>query len=151
VPAVVDESVALRRVAERTGTYLLPLAYPDGAPVHPSYPAGHAVYSGGCATILKTFFDPDRPIAAPVEPNDDGTALKPYAGQLLIGDEIDKLVWNMSFGRVFAGVHWRFDCEAGIALGEAIAHDVLEEAFSFCAERRRSLRYRTFSGTEVTI
>src|SRR5262249_6132517 len=122
-----------------------------GAPAHPSYPAGHAVYSGACATILKIFFDPDRPIIAPVESNDDGTELEPYAGHLSVGDEIDKLVWNVSFGRAFAGVHWRCDCEAGIALGEAIARDLLEESLSFCAEPRRLLRYRTFFGNEVTI
>jgi membrane-associated phospholipid phosphatase len=151
VPEAVGESVALQKIAQRTGSYLLPLAYPEGAPAHPSYPAGHAVYSGACATILKIFFDPDRPIAAPVVPNEDGTALQPYAGQLSVGDEIDKLAWNVSFGRAFAGVHWRFDCEAGIALGEAIARDALEESLSYCAEPRRPLRYRTFFGNEVTI
>jgi hypothetical protein len=151
VPSAVGESVALRKITERTGSYLLPLAYPEGAPAHPSYPAGHAVYSGACATILKIFFDPNRPIIAPVESNDDGTELEPYADQLSVGDEIDKLVWNVSFGRAFAGVHWRFDCEAGIALGEAIARDLLEETLSFCAEPRRLLRYRNFFGNEVRI
>lgn len=35
-------------------SYLLPQAYPEGAPTHPAYGAGHAAGSGACATILKT-------------------------------------------------------------------------------------------------
>jgi hypothetical protein len=151
VPPSIGESVALHRVWERTGSYLLPLAYPDGAPVHPSYPAAHAVFSGACATVLKAFFDPDRLIAEPVEPNEDGTALEPYAGPLSVGDEIDKLVWNIAFGRVFAGVHWRFDCQAGIALGEAVARDMLAETLWFCAEQHPPLHCRTFFGDDVKI
>lgn len=50
-------SPALETVLSRGGTYLLPQAYPEGCPAHPSYPAGHAVVAGACATALKVFFD----------------------------------------------------------------------------------------------
>jgi hypothetical protein len=68
-----------------------------------------------------------------------------------VGDEIDKLVWNIAFGRVFAGVHWRFDCQAGIALGEAVARDMLAETLWFCAEQHPPLHCRTFFGDDVKI
>ena len=36
---------------------LLPMAFPEGSPMHPAYGAGHAVVAGACVTILKAFFD----------------------------------------------------------------------------------------------
>ena len=38
---------------DKHGTYLLPLAFPEGSPIHPSYGAGHATVAGACVTILK--------------------------------------------------------------------------------------------------
>ena len=38
-------------------SYLLPMAFPEGSPMHPSYGAGHATVAGACVTILKAFFD----------------------------------------------------------------------------------------------
>lgn len=36
--------------------YLLPMAFPEGSPMHPSYAAGHASVAGACVTVLKAFF-----------------------------------------------------------------------------------------------
>ena len=38
-------------------TSLLPMAFQEGSPMHPSYGAGHATVAGACVTILKAFFD----------------------------------------------------------------------------------------------
>jgi len=38
-------------------TKLLPMAFTEGSPMHPSYGAGHATVAGACVTILKAFFD----------------------------------------------------------------------------------------------
>lgn len=37
--------------------YLLPMAFPEGSPMHPAYGAGHATVAGACTTILKAFFE----------------------------------------------------------------------------------------------
>ncbi|MEM8948985.1 MAG: bromoperoxidase [Pseudomonadota bacterium] len=42
---------------------LLPMAFPEGSPMHPSYGAGHATVAGACVTILKAFFDEDACLA----------------------------------------------------------------------------------------
>jgi hypothetical protein len=47
------------RSAARVGTRLLSIAYPEGCPTHPSYPAAHAYNGGACAAILKAFFNGD--------------------------------------------------------------------------------------------
>lgn len=35
----------------------LPMAFPEGSPMHPAYGAGHATVAGACVTVLKAFFD----------------------------------------------------------------------------------------------
>ncbi|MEM9439980.1 MAG: bromoperoxidase [Pseudomonadota bacterium] len=37
--------------------HLLPMAFPEGSPMHPAYGAGHATVAGGCVTMLKAFFE----------------------------------------------------------------------------------------------
>lgn len=37
--------------------YLLPMAFGEGSPMHPSYAAGHATVAGACVTVLKAFFE----------------------------------------------------------------------------------------------
>jgi hypothetical protein len=89
-----------------TGTYLLPMAYPEGCPLHPAYPAGHAAIAGACATVLKAFFQPEFVIPNPVEASADGLALLPYRGpDLTVGGELNKLASNIALGRDAAGVH----------------------------------------------
>ncbi|OIQ31576.1 MAG: hypothetical protein BM562_06905 [Alphaproteobacteria bacterium MedPE-SWcel] len=36
---------------------LLPMAFPEGSPMHPAYAAGHATVAGACVTVLKAFFE----------------------------------------------------------------------------------------------
>ncbi|MEM8942520.1 MAG: vanadium-dependent haloperoxidase [Pseudomonadota bacterium] len=38
-------------------TALLPMAFQEGSPMHPTYGAGHATVAGACVTILKAYFD----------------------------------------------------------------------------------------------
>ena len=102
------------------GPRLLSSCYPDGAPVHPSYPAGHSAIAGAAATIIKAFLRPDAEVPSGfVDWRSMGINL--HDRPLQLTDEIDKLSWNISIGRCFAGVHYRFDCEAGLALGEDLA------------------------------
>ncbi len=46
-----------------TDSYLLPMAFCEGSPMHPAYGAGHATVAGACVTILKAFFDHSAPLA----------------------------------------------------------------------------------------
>ncbi|MFQ3283586.1 MAG: hypothetical protein ACI9TI_001192 [Natronomonas sp.] len=39
------------------GSSLLPQAYTEGSPTHPSFPAGHSGVAGACVTTLKAMFD----------------------------------------------------------------------------------------------
>ena len=125
--------------------------YPVGAPTHPSYPAGHAVISGACATILKAFFDEDFVIPSPVQPNVSNTGLDPYVGTLRVGDELNKLAGNIGMGRNFAGIHWRSDEQAGLELGEDIALSILIDEGYTNNEKFKGYKVTKFNGKTITV
>jgi hypothetical protein len=121
-------SAALENILSRGSTLLLPQAYAEGCPAHPSYPAGHAVVAGACATALKVFFDESFEIRRPVEASADGLSLVRYRDlDLTVGGELNKLAANTSIGRNAAGVHWRSDAIEGLKLGEAVAISLMKE------------------------
>jgi len=82
LPTTVRESAALSRVADAHGTHLLPQAYTEGSPTHPSFPAGHSGVAGATVTILKALFDGTHPFPVDemVVPVHDGTAEGTMAG-----------------------------------------------------------------------
>ncbi|MGB6153911.1 MAG: vanadium-dependent haloperoxidase [Pricia sp.] len=59
-----DASGILSKVEAENGAdnFLLPMAFCEGSPMHPSYGAGHATVAGACITILKAFFDHKHPL-----------------------------------------------------------------------------------------
>lgn len=140
------------------GTYLLPQAFPEGCPQHPSYAQGHAAVAGACATLLKAFLDEKQSFdhfARVVHPDENGVSLIPYngpdAGQLTIGSELDKLASNIALGRNHAGIHWRSDYVEGLLLGESAAIAVLRDQRQTFTEDFRGLSFTKFDGTLVTV
>lgn len=115
--------------------WLLPMAFTEGSPTHPSYGAGHATVAGACVTILKAWFDTgwvlrdgDDPIA--YEPATDGSELVDVSSNtppLTVEGELNKLAANISIGRDWAGVHYYTDYYESVRLGEQIALGILEE------------------------
>ena len=128
------------------------MAYPEGCPTHPAYPAGHAAIAGACATVLKAFFKETQELPAPVLVSPESLALAPYRGvALTVGGELNKLASNISLGRDVAGVHWRSDGIAGLKLGEAVALQVLTHLRTTYPEHFPGFRLTTFAGAAVTV
>jgi len=65
-------------------------------PNHPSYPSGHSCISSSAARVLREFF-PDR------------------------ASELANLVTDAGLSRMYAGIHYRFDINAGKELGLTVA------------------------------
>ncbi|MCE6996476.1 vanadium-dependent haloperoxidase [Saccharothrix sp. S26] len=146
------DSEAPHRVHAGHGSFLLPMAYPEGCPTHPSYTAAHATVAGACATVLKAFYDESYVLPDPVEPSPDGLSLRPYRGQALtIGGELDKLAFNVAYGRNFAGVHWRSDTTAGLHLGEQVAESILTDLRLTLTERFEGFTFTRFDGTTAIV
>jgi hypothetical protein len=152
IHADVLNSAALKAVFSVKGNYLLPQAYPVGSPLHPSYPAAHAVTAGAGITVLKALFDESFVIPSPVTPSDDGLSLAPYTGtSLTVGGELNKLASNIALGRDAAGVHYRSDGVEGIKLGEAIAISILRDTATLYNEVFPGFSFTKYDGTPVTI
>jgi hypothetical protein len=144
-------SVALSLVASNTGTGLLPIAYPEGSPFHPSYGSSHSVIAGACATLLKAWFNEATLMPEQVEPNEAGTDVIPRSEQSLsVEGELNKLACNLGIGRCMAGLHWRSDSDASLKLGEEVAISFLRE-YVLTSYYPFNLSFRTFDGEVVTI
>jgi hypothetical protein len=152
---VLTKSTAPAQVQARTGTYLMPIAYPEGSPLHPSYGAGHATVAGACVTALKAMFDETFVLPNPVMATSDGLSLVPYAGadagQMTVGGELNKLAANIAIARNIAGIHYRSDYQESVTLGEEIAISVLNDQYGTYNEIQTGLTFTKFDGTKVTI
>jgi len=156
-------SAGLAAAFSKYGTYLLPQAFPEGAPAHPCYPTGHGTVAGACIAALKFFFDGNQPIRPLLQaagsdvmmPSDDGTQLVPYTGSdadsLTINGELSKLAHNASFGHgIHSGIHFRSSTHDSILLGEKVGIGVLQDRASSYNEPFQ-ISFTKFDGTTVTI
>jgi hypothetical protein len=129
------------------GTHLLPMAFPEGSPMHPAYGAGHATVAGACVTVLKAFFDERHklPFAFQANPTDPTKLqrLSALNNTLTVGGELNKLASNISVGRNMAGVHYFTDYIESIRLGEQIACAILEEQ-AVCYPEDFSMTFTSF-------
>ncbi len=145
-------SKALAAQIQSTGNALLPQAYVEGCPLHPAYPAGHSVIAGACATILKAMFEETALISPTVIVSDDGTTLNSYTDTpLTIGGELNKLAYNQIMGRIWSGIHYRSDADAGLALGEAVAICFMQDQVNTFTETFTGFSFTRFNGTPVLI
>jgi hypothetical protein len=72
-----------------------------GLPNHPAYPSGHSCITSAMATVLGSAFPSERA-------------------------RFEAMIEEAGMSRIWAGLHYRFDCEAGQELGRQVARYVLE-------------------------
>jgi hypothetical protein len=146
---------------------LLPMAFPEGSPMHPAYGAGHATVAGGCVTMLKAFFEMFEDCDSHEErglchkdgsaiiyvPNADGSRLvkdQKFKGKLTIQGELDKLAANISIGRNMAGVHYYSDYYDSLRMGERVAVGILMEQASTYGDGMETA-FKSFDGDYISI
>jgi membrane-associated phospholipid phosphatase len=76
---------------------------PVGLPNHPSYPSGHSCITAAYATVLASLF-PEESAA------------------------LNAMIDEAGLSRMYAGLHYRFDCVVGQELGRRVAEHVLRAA-----------------------
>lgn len=154
--------------SDLNGSWLLPIAFPEGSPTHPAYPGGHSVFIAAAATTAKALFQ-DGPFPDPVIPTSDGQGLMPYTGPALtIHGELNKLIANITLFRDGAGMHWRTDGTAfgrntppdlagqgietgGNLLGEKLAISMLRDTKRTYREELGTFEFQGLSGAPVEI
>ena len=72
------------------------ITLPIGLPPHPSYPSAHSCVSGSSTAVLGAEFPEERA-------------------------RLEQIAEEASLSRLYAGIHFRFDMMAGLALGRAVA------------------------------
>ena len=155
--------------------YFLPMAFPEGSPMHPAYGAGHATVAGACVTILKAFFDTNTVLAKakkdgkiafqtrtegdksviyrpPAEHGDElCESISSEQDFLTLEGELNKLAANISIGRDMAGVHYFSDYYDSLRMGEKVALGILEEQALTYSTDPFVLSIPTFDGDVVRI
>ena len=154
------QAVVLPKVYNRSKgvSYLLPMAFPEGCPMHPAYGAGHATVAGACVTVLKAIFKEDDVLTdlevQPLGPSPYGDTPRPYNGPdrdlLTVGGELNKLAANIALARNFAGVHWRSDYTESLKLGEKVGLYFLQDRIRMYNERV-TFNVTRFDGSQVTV
>ena len=157
LPSTILSCAAVQRCFSLNGSYLLPHAFPEGCPQHPSYGQGHATVAGACTTIIKAFFDGSWQLTNPVVPTEDGLHLIPYTGTdaLTLNGELHKLASNIGLGRNHAAVHYRSDYTQSLLLGEALAVSILRDQLPTYNElpliQAKGWSFTGFAGNTITL
>lgn len=82
-------------------------------PMHPEYPSAHATLAGAVGAVLKAEIGAGAvPVLATASPTAKGATRR--------WTSIDDFVREVSESRIYAGIHYRFSTDAGIALGTNI-------------------------------
>jgi hypothetical protein len=102
-------------------------------PPFPAYPSGHASFGAAARVVLEEEFGPDGhaiTLSNPVVPD----ITLHYTSFKQITDDIDD-------ARVFGGVHYRFDQEAGALQGKRVGEYVIRHALRPACDRKQ--RHKT--------
>jgi len=85
------------------------ISLPIGLPNFPSYPSNHACFSGAAGYVLGALFPLER-------------------------QRLSRMAYEAGVSRVFAGIHYRFDSDAGLEIARKVARLALQ------SDRRGKLR-----------
>lgn len=148
--------------------FLLPMAFPEGSPMHPAYGAGHATVAGACVTALKAFFEmygangvtelpwpledvsPSYGFGHVYVGNGASLQVVADAPALTIQGELDKLAGNIAIARNLAGVHYYTDYFASLRMGERLTVSILQDQAALYGERM-SMSFTSFDGDHIRV
>ena len=84
-----------------------------GEPMHPEYPSAHATLAGAVGAVLKAEIGTGAmPVLATSSPTAKGATRR--------WTSVDEFVREVADSRIYAGIHYRFSTDTGIALGKNI-------------------------------
>jgi len=78
---------------------------PVGLPNFPSYVSGHSSFSGAAGEVLSYIFPTER-------------------------SELQAKVQEASLSRLYAGIHYRFDCDQGLKVGRGVAQHAIQHGMN---------------------
>jgi membrane-associated phospholipid phosphatase len=105
---------------------------PNFTPPFPAYPSGHAVFGGALFEILRHFWPDHRPFTFTSD-EFNGRNYDIYGHLMplhpLSYGSLTDAEYDNAESRVWIGVHWQFDADAGVHQGNQLADYVFANAF----------------------
>jgi hypothetical protein len=101
----------------------------DFTPPFPAWPSGHATMGGALFEVLRDFYGTDNVnyVLHSAEEMPSGLETRSFTS-------FTQAEWENGMSRIYMGVHWIFDAEDGIKLGNDIADWVSANAFQAIPE-----------------
>lgn len=88
------------------------------APGFPAYVSGHATFAGAHAAILQAFFGTDD-ISFELTSDETGAVTRQFSS-------FSEAAYENAMSRLYLGVHYRWDSDAGLALGDQVGNYVMD-------------------------
>jgi len=113
---------------------------PNFTPPFPAYPSGHATFGGALFQILRKFW-PDNTSFTFISDEYNGKnrdvsgKRRPFHPKSF--DSFSAAETDNAKSRIYMGVHWQFDADAGVKLGNEIADYVYDHALRPIMHSRR--------------
>lgn len=114
---------------------------PNFTPPFPAYPSGHAVFGGAVFEMLRKFYVNDTSFIFisdeynGVNKDAGSNVARPLLPQSFVS--LSQPEFDNARSRIYLGVHWQFDADAGISQGNQVASYVYDNAFQ-CIKRDQS-------------
>lgn len=89
------------------------------SPSFPSYPSGHSMMGAAASAVLTKLYGDHYAMTDRSHDDLKDIVVKPRQYH-----SFDEMAKESALSRMFAGVHFRFDCEEGLRLGDLIGKDV---------------------------
>jgi membrane-associated phospholipid phosphatase len=97
----------------------------------PSYPSAHGTACAAAMTVLAEVFGDDRPVTITIPKVDEGGPLSdkiPMDPPTRSFPSFSSAARECSLSRVYLGIHFRYDSEAGTELGTKVGRTVVQSA-----------------------
>ncbi|MFO0942082.1 MAG: phosphatase PAP2 family protein [Pirellulales bacterium] len=97
-------------------------------PPFPSYVSGHSTFSSAAATVLTELFGDEFTFSSTTDPQ-NAPSQRPLSAKLIVTrhfSSFNQAAQEAGLSRIYGGIHFSFDNEAGQTLGEAVGQEIVE-------------------------
>ena len=126
---------------------------PNFTPPFPSYPSGHAVFGGAVFDVLRSFFPEDTVFDFTSDEfngkNAPSGTSKPRPVITRHFTNFKQVEDENARSRIYLGVHWQFDADAGIAQGNQVGSYVAAKTLRCLTDAGHPIDCKPNSGIEI--